>query len=198
MNSPTRTRAALTLEAFLEMPGIDESPSLQFFDGRVVRKVSPQKKHSILTIGFAEALNAVARPAGLGLAFPELRCTYAGRSIVPDVVFLLIEHIEVDDHGVVVDVTSFPPDIHIEILSPDQSMTDADEKLRHSTAHGCALGWLVHPYRNLIRVYRPGQPPMDLPSDGVLEGDPVLPGFRRTVAEVFDWMTLRASGGQNP
>ncbi|CAN5884953.1 Uma2 family endonuclease [soil metagenome] len=193
MTSPTRTRATLTLEAFLGMPGIDESPSTEFIDGRGVRKMAPQKKHSLLTAFFVGVLNDLAIPSGLGEAFPELRCTYAGRSIVPDVVYLREEHVEVEADGSLGDETPRPPDIHIiEIISSEQGITEADEKLRHSTAHGCSLGWLVHPYRGSIRVDRPDEPPIDLDSDGVLEGDPVLPRFRMTVAEVFnDWMTRR-------
>lgn len=192
MTSPTCTQEGLTLQEFLEMPGIDESPSLEFLDGKVVRKVSPQMKQSLLTGCFVEALNAVARPARLGFAFPELRCTYAGRSVVPDVAFLLNEHIEFDEHGEVTDETPIPPDLHIEILCPDEGSERADEKLRHSTSHGGSIGWLVHLYRRSIRVYRPGQAPIDLPPDGVLEAEPVLPGFRLTVAEVFGWLTRRS------
>ena len=42
-----------------------------------------------------------------------------------------------------------------------------------------------------IDVYRPGQPPVCLAADGVLEGEPVLPGFRLPVAEVFGWLIYR-------
>jgi hypothetical protein len=44
-------------------------------------------------------LNAFAAPRKLGRAYIELRCTFAGRSIISDVVFLLKEHIEIDDEG---------------------------------------------------------------------------------------------------
>ena len=83
----------------------------------------------------------------------------------------------------------------IEILSPRQSARTADEKLRHALAHGCPLGWFVHPYRESITVYRPGVEPVELGLDGVLEGGPVLPGFRLPVAEVFAWLKRRNRGG---
>ena len=37
-------------------------------------------------------------------------------------------------------------------------MRTSHEKLVHSTAHGCSLGWLIHPYRKTVDVYRPGRP----------------------------------------
>ncbi len=128
------------------------------------------------------------------MAFVELRCTFAGRSIVPDVAFLLEEHIDTDEQGRFVNETPIPPDIHVEIISPDQSVTKSHEKLVHSTSNGCPLGWLIHPERETIDAYRPGRPPERLADDGVLDGEPVLPGFRVPVAEVFGWLVLRRPG----
>ena len=185
------TIAGLSLEAFLRKPEIDEHPYLEYIDGRIIAKVSPQKQHSSLARFFLDRLNQCAEPSGRGEAFPELRCTYGGRSIVPDVVFLLEEHIDVDEHGVLVNETPIPPDVHIEIISPKQGDTEADEKLQHSTTHGCALGWLIHPARKTIDVYRPGSEPVRLGIEGILEGEPVLPGLRLPVAEVFGWLRRR-------
>ena len=83
-------REVLTLDSFLERPEIDRHPSLEYIDGRIIPKVSPQYQHSRLTKHFVNALDEAAGDGGE--AVPELRCTYAGRSIVPDVVFLLDEH----------------------------------------------------------------------------------------------------------
>src|SRR5215207_7666611 len=94
-----RVRGRMTLEEFLRRPEIDEHPYLEYIDGRIEAKVSPQKKHSVIQGRFVERFNHFATPLRLGYAFPELRCTFAGRSIIPDVVFLLKAHIELDDRG---------------------------------------------------------------------------------------------------
>jgi Uma2 family endonuclease len=191
MASAPQIRDDLTLEEFLRLPNIEEAPALEFIDGRVVRKAMPKKKHSLLTVELSIHLNNFARPARLGLAFGELRCTFAGRSIVPDLVFLLTEHIELDPDGSITDETNVPPDLHVEILSPDRSIRDTHAKLLHSTANGCPLGWFINPYKKTIEVYRPGRTPERLGEDGMLEGEPVLPGFRLPVAEVFGWLNWR-------
>jgi Uma2 family endonuclease len=188
MAGRTRIREPMTLEEFLKLP--EDRPYLEYIDGRIEAKVSPQKKHSVLTMRLLERLNGRAVPARLGLALPELRCTFAGRSIIPDVVFLLKEHIEIADSGELLNETNRHPDIHIEIISPDQSVKKAREKLAHSTAHGCPLGWLIHPEKKTIDVFHPDQPPKRMAPDFVLEGEPVLPGFRLPVAEVFGWLKL--------
>ena len=191
MASASRVREGLTLEEFLRQPGIDEQPYLEYIDGRIEAKPVPKTKHSVIEGKMLVRLNQFAEPLALGEAFVELRCTFAGRSLVPDIVFLLEDHVLTDDRGEYVDVVLIPPDIHIEVISPDHHEKQCREKLEHSTAHGCPLGWLIDPYREAVRVYRPGQPPQDLPPEGALVGDPVLPGFRLPVAEVFGWLVRR-------
>ena len=195
MATAPEIRAGLSLEGFLRLPEIDRHPYLEYIDGRIVAKVSPKLRHSVIQMELGTAMNAFAIPRRHGQTFPELRCTFDGRSIVPDLVLLLEDHIAVDERGEFIDDVAIPPDLHVEIVSPKQGIAEADEKLRHSTAHGCALGWLIHPDRKAIDVYRPGVGPVRLSTDGVLEGEPVLPGFRLPVAEVFGWLRPRGGGG---
>ena len=191
MATDSRVREGLSLEEFLDRPDIEDKPYLEYIDGRIEVKVSPQKKHSKIEGRMTAELNGFAEPGRLGEAFIELRCTFAGRSIIPDITFLLNEHIEVDEDGMYVDETPIPPDIHIEIIPPDHHEKKSRNKLIHSTSHGCPLGWMIHPYRRTIHVFRPGQEPELLPPDGILDGEPVLSGFRLPVAEVFGWLMVR-------
>jgi Uma2 family endonuclease len=198
MASSPRTRQPATLEEFLREPGIDEHPYKEYIDGRIEVKASPQTKHSVLTLRLSSALVGYAEPRGLGFAFPELRCTFAGRSIIADIVFLLAEHIVTDELGVVIDEILRPPDIHVEIVSPEQFVSRLRRKLVHSTANGCPLGFLIDPERNEIEVFRPSSEPVCLADDGILDGDPVLPGFQLPVSEIFGWLVFRKPGAVQP
>ena len=188
---PQRVRGGITLEEFLRRKDIEDKPYLEYIDGRIEAKALPQAKHSVIQRGI---IRVFERAADLGEPFPELRCTFGGRSIVPDVVFLLSSHIPVDEQGEYLNRITTPPDIHIEILSPDQTARSAHEKLVHSTSHGTALGVFIDPERKTIDIYRPGRPPERLGDDGAIDGEPVLPGFRLTVAEVFGWLVRRRPG----
>ena len=44
------TGRLLTLDEFLRLPGIDERPYKEYIDGRVETKMSPRKKHSLVTL----------------------------------------------------------------------------------------------------------------------------------------------------
>jgi len=190
MASPARFGSTISLEEFLRLPEIDEHPYLEYIDGRIEAKVSPQKKHGLLEKELMIHVDAYSKPRRLGATFPELRCTFGGRSIIPDVVFLLKEHIETDERGEVLDPTFRPPDIHVEIVSPDQSIRKCREKLNFSTANGCPLGWLIDPRRKAVDVHRPGRPSERLPAEGVLKGGPVLPRYRLPVVKLFGWLVL--------
>ena len=111
MASPTWVNKTISLEEFLRLPEIDEHPYLEYINGRIEAKVSPQKKHGVIEKRLMTHVDAYSEPRQLGATFPELRCTFAGRSIIPDVVFLLDEHIEADASGEVLDPTLRPPDI---------------------------------------------------------------------------------------
>ena len=191
MVTRSQTRQGMTLEEFLRWPRIDERPHLEYFDGRIKVKVAAQTKHCLVQFRLADALNRFAEPSKMGFAFPELRCTFAGRSIIPDVVFLLDANIRCDDHGEPLNEILIPPDIHVEIRSPGQAVKKNKEKLEHSVANGCPLGWYIDPDRKTIDVYRPGMIPERLPVDGFLDGAPILPGFRLAVTEVFGWLRYR-------
>ncbi len=192
------TQTGMTLEQFLAWPRIDEKPYLEYIDGQVEEKVSPQLRHNLFTARLVDALNRFAEPGRLGFAFPEQRCNFAGRSIVPDIVFLLDGHIICDENGDLIDELPIPPDIHVEIRSPDQSTVKTVAKLEHSMRQGCQLGWYFDPYRRTIDVYRPGRPPERLAADGFLDGSPVLPGFRLPVADIFGWIQYRKPVDPNP
>lgn len=194
MSTAQRTKKSLSLEEFLKLPDIDDNPNWEYIDGRIEVKEMPQKKHAMIQGKLLNRINAHAEPLGLGLAFIELRCTFAGRSIVPDVVFLFDDHIEVDEQGEFVNETWIPPDIHVEIISPDQSVAKSHMKLLHSTANGCDLGVLIHPEKKTIEIYRPGRTIGRLAPEGAIDFEPVLPGLRVTVAEVFGWLVYQKRG----
>jgi len=191
MVSPARVGKMITLEEFLRLPAIDEHSYLEYIEGRIEAKVSPQKKHGLFGKRLMNHIDSHSEPRLLGQTFAELRCTFAGRSIIPDVVFLLDEHIETDETGEVLDPTLRPTDIHVEIVSPDQSLRKCQEKLAFSTANGCPLGWLIDPARKTVSVYRPGRSPEHLAAGGALPGEPVLAGHDLPIAELFGWLTLR-------
>ncbi|NEQ21660.1 MAG: Uma2 family endonuclease, partial [Microcoleus sp. SIO2G3] len=73
----------LTLTEFLEQP--ETKPASEYIDGQIYQKPMPQGEHSILQTRLVTAINQVGESQQLALALTELRCTFGGRALVPDV-----------------------------------------------------------------------------------------------------------------
>ena len=80
------------------------------------------------------------KPQKAACAFPELRCTFGGRSTVPDIAVFTWSRIPGDDNAEVANTFSLAPDWTIEILSPDQSHTRVTKNIMHCLQHGTSIG----------------------------------------------------------
>jgi len=105
----------------------------------------PQGKHSRLQLKLYEAINKVAEKRQIALAFPELRCTFASRSIVPDVTVFSWQRIPFDVDGEISNVFKIYPDWTIEILSLDQTVMKVISNILHCLKYGTQLGWFIDP-----------------------------------------------------
>ena len=178
----------LTLEEFLRLP--EEEPALEYEDGEVTQKVSPKAKHSAMQGGLATFVNTFARRRKLALAFPELRTTFAGRSVVPDVAIYRWERIQrTAEAGLVDDVTT-PPDIAIEIVSPGQSTNSLVRRCLWYVDNGVSASVLLDPEDRSIVVFRPNANGQSVTGDERLPFDDLLPGFELTANELFSVLTI--------
>ncbi|EAM49089.1 Uma2 family endonuclease [Crocosphaera watsonii WH 8501] len=150
----------LTLEDFLKKPNIDESPAWEYINGEVIQKPMPKTHHSRLQLKLASAIELVAEASQVALAFPELRCTFGGRSVVPDIAVVYWDKIPLNNAGEPENsAIFFAPDWTIEILSPNQKSTKVIDNILHCLEHGSPLGWLIDPDDKSIFVFQPQQTP---------------------------------------
>ncbi len=176
-------------EEFLKLP--ETKPASEYIDGRIIQKPTPQGKHSILQGELITAINLVVEDQKIALAFPELRCTFGGRSIVPDVSVFAWDRIPVDGNGDIANVFPICPDWTIEILSPDQSPTKVTGNILHCLKHGCQMGWLIDPDERSILIYPAGQQPEFLQES--CESLPVpnlVTDLKVTIGNIFNWLKL--------
>jgi Uma2 family endonuclease len=179
---------ALTLDEFLELP--ETKPASEFWDGQIRQKPMPMTKHSAIQLRLSVRMDAVSesKKPRAGRVLPELRCTFAGRSVVPDITYVRRERLPLDPDGKLADRFLAAPDIMVEIVSPEQSLYELIEKVGWCVQNGVQVGWLIDPDDQEILEFVPGVPPYRVPKDSVLDGREVLPGFRCPVAEVFSWL----------
>ncbi len=181
---------SIPLEAFLQLP--ETQPASEFIDGRIFQKSMPQGEHSTIQGELVAVINAVTKPERIAWAFPELRCTFGGRSIVPNIAVFTWKRLPTNPDGTIANIFDSHPDWIIEILSPDQSSTKVTAKILHSLKQGSQLGWLIDPAERSVLVYPPKQQPelLEQPDDAL-----PVPTFasklRLTVGQMFSWLKVR-------
>ncbi|MDJ0599453.1 MAG: Uma2 family endonuclease [Crocosphaera sp.] len=145
----------LTLAEFLQLP--ETKPIKEYVDGNIIEKPMPQGKHSAIQGELLVRINHSMRQKRIARAFPELRCTFGDRSIVPDLVIFTWERIPRDENGEIANLFTLAPNWTIEILSPAQSQTKVTKNILHCLKYGTEMGWLIDPDEQTIFVYRSQQ-----------------------------------------
>lgn len=77
------------------------------------------------------------------------------------------------------------PVLAVEILSPNTTQQELDEKVALYLQTGVRLVWVIHPRLRTVLVLRPDAPPTLVNDQQELTGEPHLPGFRVPVAQIF-------------
>lgn len=181
--SPAQT---LALEDFLKLPYLEASPAWEYLDGVALQKPMPKTRHSILQ---KRLLNAIDNSSNDYTALPELRCTFGGRSIVPDVAVIAWNRIQINQAGEPEDNFTQAPDWTIEILSPEQQANRVIDNILHCRRHGCKLGWMLDPDDRSILIFAPHQ------ELEVCRGERQLIAIAGidltlTAEQVFDWLKI--------
>jgi len=182
--------ASLSLQEFLQQP--ETKPASEYIDGEIIQKPMPKRRHSRLQGKLCAIINEVAEEAKIAYAFPELRCSFGERSIVPDVSGFRWERIPFTAEGNVPDHFNLPPDWTIEILSPEQQSNRVLGNLLYCLEHGSDLGWFIDPDDVSILVLLSQQQPVLYQGDRAL---PVLQDLELTLSvnQVFGWLKMNSS-----
>jgi len=174
----------ITLEDFLTLPYIEDSPPWEYSNGTVYQKPMPKLRHSIIQKRLLAEIDGHTQSF---TALPELRCTFGNRSIVPDIVVISWERLSVNASGEIDDNFNQAPDWAIAILSPDQNVSRVIENLIHCLQYGCQLAWLIDSDDSSVIVFTLDQMPLVCRSDAQL---PVIAGvdLSLTPARIMTWL----------
>jgi Uma2 family endonuclease len=143
------------------------------------------------------AIDQVLGDLGIAQAFPELRCNFAGRSIVPDIAVFESHRIPENELGEVDNEFGFSPDWVIEISSPEQNTSKALSNIKLCLAHGTQMGWIIDTEDRSVIVIKAGQvfEAITFGANGAIdEPSAILPvpefakSIQLTTADIFSWL----------
>lgn len=177
----------ITAEELLCMPDPDNGMRRELIDGRIVELIPPGYEHNEIMAEFTIVLGAYVRQRKLGRVIPGdvgvvLR---RGPDTVrgPDVCFITAERIPTGD--IRKKYLNVVPDLIVEIVSPNDTATEARQKTDEWLRAGARLALTIYPDTESVvaslpngteRVYHTGQ---------TLTLEPVLPDFSIPVADIF-------------
>jgi Uma2 family endonuclease len=177
----------MTLAEFLSLK--ETKPANEFIDGQIIQKPMPQGKHSLIQSELTASINMAFKPQRLVRAFSELRCSFGGRSTVPDITIFTSDRIPRDENGDIANVFALVPDWTIEILSPDQSQTKVTKNILHCLQYGTQMGWLIDPAERSVFVYSSDRSTQIFDEEiDVLPVPEFAKDFNLTLGDLFGWL----------
>jgi len=170
--------------------GIDTEPYLEWLDGVESVAVSPNTPHGVVAMTIAEMINR--RGGSFGLAMPELHLRLDDRPaqrtvLLPDVAFYRYEALNALDEANRL-LPNVPPEVIVEVRSPNDRPGFREEKIRRYLAWGCPLVFDVDPLpRSIVAHTKDGTRTLTV---GDSFSDPVVPWLTFDVREVFERLEL--------
>jgi Uma2 family endonuclease len=103
--------------------------------------------------------------------------------LAPDLAYIRTEN--VPPRGQRKGFQAIVPDLVAEVLSPSNTASEINEKVRVYLVAGVRLVWVVDPRTRTINVYNPAGAAQMLGLGDTLDGGDVLPGFALPLTELF-------------
>ena len=155
-----------------------------------VRPMSPAGlRHDVVARNLLVALTLFLREHPLGHAFTDnlgfrLPIPGAEEDTVrsPDVAFVSFERMP----DVPVGFAPVAPDLAVEVLAPDDTARDLDERLDDYLAAGTRAVWVIDPDRRAVAMHSATGPTRRLREPDTLDGGDVVPGFAMPVRALFE------------
>lgn len=101
----------------------------------------------------------------------------------PDVAFVRFGRLPKEEPSDAYD--NLAPDLAVEVVSPNDTVLELEEKIDEYLRAGVRLVWVINPDLRTLTVYGPDRSGAKLRNGDTIDGDPVLPGFRLPLSDLF-------------
>ncbi len=167
------------------MPG--EDAHVELIRGKIVKLPPAGAEHGETSVHLGGLLDRYARQMSLGRVYAAETGFIIRRNPdtvrAPDAAFVTMERVQqqVRKQG----FFDGPPDLAVEVISPDDSSDDVEAKVLEYLEAGTRIVWVVRPRTRTVTVYRSLTQIRVLTAKDALTGEDLLPGFSVPVEELF-------------
>ncbi len=109
----------------------------------------------------------------------------SGNVRIPDVAFVSFQTWPVDRPIPIANAWAIVPDLAVEVISPSDKAFDVLEKVQEYFAGGVRQVWQVYSSIGQVWIFDSPKSIRILSRNDELTGDPLLPGFRVVLADLF-------------
>ncbi len=181
----TSSPKLVTAEELLELSANGFSGEL--VRGELVELMRPGVRHNKVMGLVTYILMSFVLPRSLGTVLPGDTGVVIERGPdtvrAPDVSFYAADRMGLDDD--IPGYAEIPPDLAVEIRSPNDSLPDMERRARMWLDYGVPLVWVLIPESRTLDIYRPDTEAVTLTTDGVVSSEDILPGFSCRVSDLF-------------
>lgn len=181
----TGGRPLVTPDEFVRMPDPADGSKLELVRGVVVVSPPSRARRGICCAAVGQLLGNHDPTGRLGWVTVNNTGVILEREpdtlLGPDVAFWSIAR----KPTVPAEYFDVPPDIVVEVLSPDDRRKDVRAKIKDYLFYGVPLVWLADPETRTVTVYRGSLRGTELDEEDTLDPGDILPGFSCKVADIF-------------
>lgn len=162
---------------------LDPEKSYEIVNGQPEEKEMPGARHGIVAMRLALKLGAFVLEHKLGEASTEANFKLSKNERIPDLSFVAADRIPAE--GIPAGVWQIPPDLAVEIISPNDLHEKVSNKVLEYLEAGVKQVWLVSPENRAVTIFRSMDQVQVIAGDRKLESPDLLPGFSCALAEIF-------------
>jgi Uma2 family endonuclease len=180
----TTIEKLVSAEELFQMPDLGRCELVR---GELIRMTPAGFKHGLIVINLSSLLDNFVKSHNLGkitgaeTGFHIQRAPDTVRA--PDVAFIRLDRLPEEPPQGYFDG---PPDIAVEVLSPNDRASEVQIKIRDWLNAGCCAVWIVDPETKSVTIYKSAHDIIVLNTSDKLDDVLLLPGFSATVSEIFE------------
>lgn len=171
------------MAAVIDQIILDPEKSYEIVAGHPEEKEMPGARHAVVAANLVTELIKYLKSHNFGVACTEANFKIGENERIPDISFVAAERIPAE--GIPEGAWPIPPDLAIEIISPNDLHVKVDSKIGEYLEAGVRQVWIVSPYHRTITVHRSQTNVQIFTSEMDLACEDLLPGFRCSLNELF-------------